>query len=80
MTTSESGQERATRLLKEQLKELESVRGLDYSEPQFKIWRATTRGYLEKFLPPNLPLLSTFHGLQFSRNVGTLSDSPGYAN
>jgi len=67
--------DKAIRLLNEQLKELETVRGLNYHDAQFKAWRDTTMGYLERFLPPNSPHLSTFRNLSFLRRAMT-TDAP----
>jgi hypothetical protein len=57
--------EKAVRLLTEQLKELESIRGLNYKDPQFKAWRDTTKTYLERFLPPDSPHRNSFRNLRF---------------
>jgi hypothetical protein len=70
----ESDDQKATRLLKEQLKELETIRGLNSKDPQFKAWRAQTKSYLQRFLAPSSPYLSTFP-LQFHRNAST-TDAP----
>ena len=47
---AESPDEKAIRLLKRQLEELQTVRGLNYKDPAFKAWRDTTRSVLERFL------------------------------
>ena len=65
MTTSESGQEKATRLLKEQLKELQSVRGLSGEDPAFTAWLDTTTSFLKRFLSPTSPHLTRFVDIPF---------------
>jgi hypothetical protein len=70
----ESDDQKAIRLLKEQLKELETIRGLNSKDPQFKAWRAQTRSYLERFLPLSSPYLSTFP-LHFHRKAPS-TDAP----
>jgi hypothetical protein len=77
----ETDAEKAVRLLNEQLKELESVRGLNYKDAQFKAWRDTTRGYLERFLPPTSPHLSSFRSLSFlspTMSIEPYMARPGY--
>jgi hypothetical protein len=63
----EPGQDKAIRLLKEQLKELESIRGLraGASAPEFSAWRDTTTSLLKRFLAPDSPHLETFTSTHF---------------
>jgi hypothetical protein len=74
----------AVRLLNEQLKELESVRGLNYKDPTFLGWRDTTTSLLQKFLPPDSPHLARFKNLAFTSRVsrrqpwGSPPRPPGY--
>jgi hypothetical protein len=71
MTTRETADEKATRLLNEKLKELEIGCGPDYKSPQFRVWRVETETYLEKFLPPSHQLLKSFKNLCFTRGINT---------
>jgi hypothetical protein len=80
----ETDKEQAVRLLNQQLKELQSVRGLNYKEPLFLGWRDTTSGLLQKFLPPDSPHLKRFQNLAFTGKVarraawGSPPKPPGY--
>jgi len=82
----ESPDRKAVRLLNEQLKELESVRGLNYKDPVFKAWRVQTKSYLELFLPPNSAYTDSFENLSFaSRSFrraawGSRPKPPGYVS
>lgn len=80
----ETDKEQALRLLNQQLKELESVRGLNYKEPMFLGWRDTTSALLLRFLPPGSPHTTRFQNLAFTSRVaqrqpwGSPSRPPGY--
>src|SRR6266481_345603 len=80
----ETDKEQAVRLLNQQLKELESVRGLNYKDPVFLGWRDTTSSLLQKFLPPDSPHLKRFQNLAFTGRVarraawGSPPKPPGY--
>jgi hypothetical protein len=82
----ETDDEKAKRLLTEQLNELKIVSGLNYGNPRFKAWRDTTRGYLERYLPADSPHLSTFKNLHFISPVitterwGAAPKPPGYVS
>jgi hypothetical protein len=87
MEPRESDDERAVRLLNEQLKELESIRlGLSYKDPLFKAWRDKTKDYLKKSLPPDSSYLVGFENLYFASRVarkqrwGSPPRPPGYVS
>ena len=69
MTTSETGQEKATRLLKEQLKELPSVCSLNGEDPAFTAWLDTTTSILKRFLSPTSPHLTRFVDIPFLSQI-----------
>jgi hypothetical protein len=77
MATSETDGEKATRLLNEQLHELESVRGLNCDDAHFKAWRDTTSTYLTRFLPSDSPHRDTFRNLSFRRRDPFTNDQWG---
>src|SRR6476660_2067675 len=52
---TETLDEKAIRLLKRQLEELQTVRGLNYKDPSFKAWYDTTMRVLETFLGRESP-------------------------
>jgi hypothetical protein len=66
----ETDGEKAVRLLNAQLKELESVRGLNHKDPVFLGWRDTTSALLQRFLPPGSPHTTRFQNLAFTGRVG----------
>jgi hypothetical protein len=78
--------QKAVRLLNEQLKGLESVRGLNYKDPAFKAWRVQTMSYLELFLPPSSAYMYSFENLSFARRSfrrpawGSRPKPPGYVS
>ncbi len=86
MILMETDNEKAIRLLTEQLNELETVRGLNYKHEEFKAWRDTTSGYFKLFLPPSSPYLDRFQHLYFaSRSFrpkpwGSRPNPPGYVS
>jgi hypothetical protein len=53
------------RLLKRQLDELQTVRGLNYENPIFKAWHDTTRIVLETFLGPDSHYTTRFRNTRF---------------
>jgi hypothetical protein len=75
-TPLESLDQKAVRLLNEQLKELESVRGLSSDDPQFKAWRNTTVSLLKRVLAPTSPHLESFLDIGFETYV--YPASPGH--
>jgi hypothetical protein len=50
MTTNDTDDAKAIRLLKRQLEELEIVRALDYKDSKFKVWQDATTSGLKRFL------------------------------
>ncbi len=62
---AESSDEKAIRLLKRQLEELQTVRSLNYKDPNFKAWRDTTTRVLQMFLGPESPHLMRFRDTRF---------------
>ncbi len=69
VTLPESFDQKAVRLLTEQLKELGSVRGLSSGDPQFKAWHNTTISLLKRFLAPTSPHLESFIDIGFWTNI-----------
>jgi hypothetical protein len=69
MTTGESGQEKAVRLLNEQLEELQSVRGLNGLDSTFTAWFDTTTSLLKRFLSPTSPHLERFVDISFVAQI-----------
>jgi len=67
--TPETDDAKAIRLLNEQLKELESVRGLNGEDPNFKAWQDTTTSLLKRFLPPTSPHLERFVDIAFISQI-----------
>src|SRR6266849_68901 len=65
----ESLDAKAIRLLNEQLKELESVRGLSSYDPLFKAWHNTTVSLLKRFLAPTSPHLQSFIDIGFWTSI-----------
>jgi len=59
----------ATNLLDELLVKLQSVRRLDWKNPQFVSWRDTTSALFQRFLPPDSPHIITFQRLTFRAPV-----------
>jgi hypothetical protein len=74
LTPPETADQKAIRLLNEQLTALQRVRfGLNYKDPDFKAWRVQTASYLGRFLSPTSPYLDSFANLTFaSRTVSWL--------
>jgi hypothetical protein len=66
----ESQQQKAIRLLKRRLEELQAIRALNVEHPHFTAWRDTTRGNLERFLGKE-----SHHTARF---VNTSFQFPGY--
>jgi len=64
-TDAKSPDERAIRLLRRQLEELQTIRTLNYKHPDFKAWRDTTSRVLEKFLGPESPHTVRFRDTRF---------------
>lgn len=60
---------KAIDLLNEQLKELESVRGLNGEDPIFTAWHDTTMSLLKRFLPPTSPHLARFVDIGFTTYI-----------
>jgi hypothetical protein len=79
MHDQETAQERAIRLLKVQLKEIGThICGLnDDQHHDFKAWRDTTRGYLERFLGKEDHHATRFVGTRFHGPSYLRSDYPG---
>jgi hypothetical protein len=65
----ESVKQKAARLLNDQLKSLEVIRGLRYNDPHFDAWRDSTTSLLKRFLPPDSPHLGTFTSISFSAHL-----------
>src|ERR1700687_1245831 len=65
--TPMSEKSQAIDALEEQLKELETVRGLTAgaSAPEFTAWRDAAISLLKRFLPPDSPHLDTFTSMHF---------------
>src|ERR1700722_7171413 len=61
----ESLDQKAVRLLNEQLAELDTVRGLNCEMPQFKAWHQSTESLLRRFLSPTSPHLQGFIDISF---------------
>jgi hypothetical protein len=66
MSSAENPEEKAVRLITRQLEELQTIRGLNIEHPEFKAWRDTTRGILERFLGSESHHTTRFRGLRFS--------------
>jgi hypothetical protein len=69
MTEFESGQDKAVRLLNEQLTELQSIRGLNGEDPSFTAWHDTTMSLLKRFLSPTSPHLERFVDIPFLSQI-----------
>jgi len=69
MTESESGQDKAIRLLNKQLKELQTVRGLSADDPAFTAWQDTTTSLLKRFLSPTSPHVERFVDIPFLSQI-----------
>jgi len=66
MTTDETDDIKAIRLLNRQLEELQSVRALNWRDPKFRVWHDATMSALQRFLAPGSPHLIRFRDLRFS--------------
>jgi hypothetical protein len=74
----ESPKQQAIRLLKRQLEVLRTnIRGLNDNHPDFKAWRDTTRGILERFLGPESHHTKRFRDTRFYGPSYVQSDYPG---
>lgn len=79
----ESPDQKAVRLLKRQLEELQTIRGLNYKHAEFKAWRDSTRSILDRYLGPEEHLSTRFRNLMFFGQTiivpyGGLAPPPGY--
>ena len=74
----ESPKQQAIRLLKRQLEVLRTnIRSLNDNNPDFKAWRDTTRGILERFLGPESHHTKRFRDTRFYGPSYVQSDYPG---
>jgi hypothetical protein len=64
-TDEKRPEDKAIRLLNQQLKELQTVRGMTFIYPEFTAWRDTTMGLLQRFLSPGSEHLLRFKNLKF---------------
>jgi hypothetical protein len=65
----ETPEQKAIRLLKRQLDELQTIRDLSYQRAEFKAWRDTTRGVLERYLGKENHHTSRFANTRFLSQV-----------
>ncbi|HEV2401604.1 MAG TPA: hypothetical protein VGS27_32000 [Candidatus Sulfotelmatobacter sp.] len=78
MHDQETPEQRAIRLLTVQLNEIGThICALNDSHPDFKAWRDTTRGYLERFLGKDNHHATRFRGTRFYGPSYMRSDFPG---
>jgi hypothetical protein len=66
MHDQESPEQKAVRLLKRQLDELQTIRGLNYEHAEFKAWRDSTRIILDRYLGPQSHHTQRFGDTRFS--------------
>jgi hypothetical protein len=75
---AESPEAKAVRLLNRQLGELRThISTLNDDHPDFKAWRDTTRGFLERFLGPASHHTTRFRDTRFFGPARLQSDFPG---
>ncbi len=65
LTPPETVDQKAVRLLKRQLDEINSIRPLNYHHPVWKAWRDTTMTVLQKYVGPSSQYLDTYRNLRF---------------
>ena len=64
--TIEHPEDKAIRLLNQQLDELTEIRKLNYRDAKYKVWKDSTSRFLEKFLGRESPHFIRFRDLRFS--------------